>query len=250
MFEYGGVVAGTEDARAALDGVLARVRARHGNAVLGTDATIERSIPAPPAIATLLPGGLRPGAVYSLDAPGALLLALLAEASRAGSWCGAVGIPELGAEAAERAGIDLDRLVLVPRPGERWLAAAAAVAEVLAVVALRPSGRVRDADAARLAARLRDRGAVLLTIGPWPQAEAMLSIDDSRWSGLGLGHGCLAEREVDVIATSRRSPAPRRVRVVLEGGTLRLAQGPGLRAVPERAQRDGGPALPMRRVAG
>ena len=84
------------------------------------------ALPAYPALSRLLPGGgLRPGSVYTL-APGAasvsLLLALLAPPSQAGSWCGVVGMPHLGAEAAERLGVDLSRLVVIPDPGSRWLA--------------------------------------------------------------------------------------------------------------------------------
>ena len=60
---------------------------------------VRHLVPVHPALAGLLDGGLQPGAAYSVSG-GALLLALLAEPSQAGSWCGVVGIPELGAEAA------------------------------------------------------------------------------------------------------------------------------------------------------
>ena len=100
-----------------------------------------RSIPTPPAIAALLPdGALRQGAVYSLGPSAALLMALLAAPSAAGSWCGVVGVPEFGVEAAKGFGIDLDRLVLIPHPGEHWLAVTAAIADVMGVVATRPPG--------------------------------------------------------------------------------------------------------------
>ena len=124
-----------------------------------------------------------------------LLLALLAQPSQSGSWCGVVGMPQLGAEAAEGLGVDLSRLVLIPDPGPRWLAVTATIAEVLPVVAVRPSGRATDAEVSRLAARLRDRGAVLLVQGPWPQAEAVLEVGDPVWTGLGRGHGYLAGRD-------------------------------------------------------
>ncbi|GAB3331132.1 hypothetical protein GCM10027452_04390 [Micromonospora halotolerans] len=39
-----------------------------------------------------------------------MIVALLAEASRAGSWCAVVGVPTFGAGAAAEAGIALDRL--------------------------------------------------------------------------------------------------------------------------------------------
>ena len=61
-------------------------------------------------------------------------------------------MPRLGAEAAEGLGVELARLVLIPDPGARWLAVTSTVAEVLSVVAVRPSGRAADGEIARLAA--------------------------------------------------------------------------------------------------
>ncbi len=182
--------------------------------------------PVPRELAQLLPdGGLKAGAAYSLATSGALLLALLAEPSREGHWCGVVGMPEFGAEAAGHAGIALDRLALVPDPADQWLATTAALVEALPVVAVRPSGRVGEGEAARLMSRLRDRGGVLLVHGPWPKAEAQLSVSAVRWAGVGDGHGHLTSREVTVTVGSRRTPVPRSVRLVLptpDGGLSRL----------------------------
>ncbi len=84
--------------------------------------------------------GCAPGSAYSIASSASLLSALLAAPSQAGSWCGVVGVPQFGAEAAERLGVDLSRLVLIPEPGPRWLAVTATIAEVLPVVAVRPGG--------------------------------------------------------------------------------------------------------------
>ncbi len=196
-------------------------------------------LPVHPALAALLPGGgLRPGAAYSLSRSTSLMLALMSQPSQAGSWCGVVGMPRLGAEAAERLGVDLSRLVLIPDPGARWLAITATIAEVLPVVAVRPAGRAPDGEIARLAARLRDRGAVLLVQGPWPQAEAVLELDAPEWTGLGRGHGYLSGREVTITASSRRWPRPRRSRLLLPdaaGAITAVAPPvPALAAVPEQ----------------
>ncbi|MGP3534864.1 hypothetical protein ACTU3I_08735 [Microbacterium sp. RD1] len=199
-------------------------------------------VPTHPAFAGLLPGGgLRPGASYSLTPSAALLLALMARPSQDGAWCAAVGMPDLGVEAAERYGLDLDRLVLVPDPGPRWLAITAAIAEVMPVVAVRPPARVSEGDVSRLAARLRDRGSILLVQGVWPQVEASIEVADPRWSGLGPGHGYLAGRELTVSVTSRRSPSARRARMLLPAadGTVSLlgpvaaAERPRLETVPD-----------------
>ena len=188
-------------------------------------------LPVLPALTALLPGGgLRPGSAYSIAPSASLLFALLAAPSQAGSWCGVVGVPRLGVEAAERLGVDLSRLVLIPDPGSRWLAVTATIAEVLPVVAVRPGGRASDGDVSRLAARLRDRGAVLLVQGPWAQAEASIGVADPDWTGLGNGHGYLAGRELTVTVTSRRTPVPRRGRVLLPdvGGALVSIRSPSV----------------------
>ncbi|WP_394278762.1 hypothetical protein [Microbacterium sp.] len=173
-------------------------------------------LPTHPALADLLPGGgLRPGSSYSLGGSMSLLFALLAQPSQTGSWCGVVGMPGFGAEAAQKAGVDLSHLVLIPEPGPRWLAVTSTIADVLPVVAVRPPSRAKDADISRLAARMRERGVVLLVQGPWPQTEAMIDVTDARWSGLGDGYGLLTDRELTVTVSSRRFPVPRSSRMLL-----------------------------------
>lgn len=203
-------------------------------------------LPTHPALAGLLPGrGLRPGTAYALGTSLSLLFALLAQPSQTGSWCGVVGMPGFGAEAAERAGVDLSRVVLIPDPGPRWLAVTATIADVLPVVAVRPPERAKDADISKLAARLRDRGAVLLVQGPWPQTEAMLDVADPRWSGLGDGDGYLSERELTVTVSSRRFPVPRSTRVLLPATDGALSEAPLRESLA--GERIGAP-VPMRRA--
>ncbi len=175
-----------------------------------------RLLPTHEAIAPLLPGGgLKQGAAYSIDRSATLVMTLLAGPSAAGTWCGVVGMPEFGVEAASRFGIDLDRLVLVPHPGDQWLAVTAAVADVLGVVVTRPPKRASDASVSRLAARLRQRGTTLIVLGTWPQSEAMLSLSASEWEGIGEGHGYLSARRATVTVTSRTTGRPRSARLWL-----------------------------------
>ncbi len=173
-----------------------------------------RLISTHPAIAALLPGGgLKQGTTYAVDHSATLVMALLAGPSTAGSWCAVVGMPEFGAEAASRFGIDLERLVLVPHPGEHWLSVTAALADVLSVVVTRPPKRASDSNVSRLTARLRQRGSTLIVLGPWPQSEAMLSLSDSNWSGIGQGSGHLSARQVTVTVSSRAGGRPRSARL-------------------------------------
>ena len=60
------------------------------------------------------------GGSYTVDSA-SLALALLAGPSAAGGWCGVVGVGDFGVEAAQALGVDLDRTVLVPDPGDQWL---------------------------------------------------------------------------------------------------------------------------------
>lgn len=195
---------------------LERVRALRGRI-----KQMERIRVDAPAIATLpgladaLPGGvLRQGAAYSVIGSLSLVMGLLAGPSGAGAWCGVVGIPDFGVEAAALSGVDLDRLVLVPRPGKNWLTITAALVDAVGVVVTRPLDRVSPADSARLASRLRQRGTTLIALGEWPRAEARLSVAGSVWSGVGRGHGYPVGREVTV-AVADRAGAPRTARLIL-----------------------------------
>ena len=190
-------------------------------------------LPTSPGIAELLPGGvLRAGAAYSVHSSTSLALALLAGPSAAGAWCGVVGMPSLGVEAAAAAGVDLDRLVLVPEPGEQWLQVTAALADVVTVVLARPPASLSAAEVARLGSRLRQRGSTLVALGDWPQSEATLRVSDDRWMGLGDGHGYLAARRVTVSVTGRTlTGKPRRKQLWLPD-TEQSIRPAGLAGVP------------------
>lgn len=175
----------------------------------------DKALPVASALVALLPGpGLRRGATVAVEAPvgrGArsLALALAAEASAAGSWCAAVGLGDLGLLAAHEMGVALSRFPQVPSPppGE-WPAVVAALLEGMEVVlAAPPRGRVPPAAGRRLAARARERGAVLVRVGgQWPEgADVVLSIIRAEWEGLGRGHGHLRARRVEVEVGGRRS---------------------------------------------
>jgi hypothetical protein len=187
-----------------------------------------RLLPTHPALADLLPGGgLKQGVMYSVESSATLLLALLAGPSAAGSWCGVVGVPEFGIEAAASFGIDLDRLVLVPAPGEQWLAVTAAIADVLTVVVIKPPRQASESNLARLTARLRQRGSTLIVVGShsaWPQSEAMLSLSQSSWSGIGDGAGHLTARQVTVTVSTRTGGRPRSARLWLPDPELQFAR--------------------------
>jgi len=162
-----------------------------------------RALDMAPTVAGLLPGGLKTGAAYTIEGSTSLVMALMAGPSQAGAWCGVVGVPTFGTEAAAAAGIDLERLALVPYPGDQWLPVTAALADVLTVVVVRPPMMPSDGTVARLMSRLRERGTTLIVLGRWPAAEARLEVTRSEWHGLGEGHGYLRSRQLTVGVTSR-----------------------------------------------
>ncbi len=198
-------------------------------------AHADRSLPTAPALSALLPGGvLRAGSSYSVLGSTALAMLMMAGPSDHGAWCGVVGLPTFGAEAAAGLGVALDRLVLVPDPGSEWLSVVATLLDVLTVVVVQPPREVTAAEASRLSARMRDRGAALVVTAPWPGAVARLQAAEQLWSGLGTGFGHLAAREVTVSVTGRRTASrPRQHRLWLPDatGTVR-AVTPVLESAP------------------
>jgi hypothetical protein len=219
----------------------------------------EHLLPVPAAFRPLLPGsGLRRGSTVAVSRSGSLALALVAGASAAGSWVAAVGLPDLGVVAAAESGIALERLALVPHPGSRaWATVVAALLDAIDVVLVRPPTGLRTADARRLSARARERGAVLVPLGAWPEpADLRLSVAASQWQGLGQGHGRLESRWVEVVVGGRGAAArERRARLwlpspaVTRGGPyVELAAPPGtqpLVAVPPAGPRAVPAAVPV-----
>jgi hypothetical protein len=172
-------------------------------------------LPVLPELAAVLPGGgLRRGSTVAVTSGSWLLLALLAQASRTGSWCGVVGWPQLGALAAVEVGVVLDRLVAVPEPGDQWLAVTAALLDGADLVVARPPPHAEPRDLRRLATRARERKSVLLAAGEWPGAELRLSTVDSTWLGLEHGAGHLSARQLTVRVEGRGSASrPQETRI-------------------------------------
>lgn len=182
---------------------------------LGTALAQERSLPLAPFLAGIFPeGGLRQGSTVVVGQgafPGATYLALLllASASAAGSWCAVVGAPDLGLVAASQMGVQLERLALVPEPGAQWPVVTASLLEGFDIVLLHPPQAVRPAEARKLQARARERGAVLAVVSaPWPEAADMrLCVSAGYWHGLERGHGHIQEVEIEVSAEGRGAAA-------------------------------------------
>jgi hypothetical protein len=187
----------------------------------------------------LLPHGvLRSGVVYTVDNSTSLVMAVLGTATVEGAWAAVVGLPDFGVEAAAGFGIDLARLVLVPAPGEHWLAVTAALVDVLPLVVVQPQRTVGAAEMARLSARLRQSGCTLVVAGAWAQSEAALCVTGTGWEGVGAGHGYLTGRTLSVTVAERNGPRREElIHLPDPAGTDPVGAGPVAT----------GPALPARR---
>ncbi|MBI2168740.1 MAG: hypothetical protein HYU28_04455 [Actinobacteria bacterium] len=139
---------------------------------------------------------LRRGSVVSIEgAPGSgvtsLTLSLLAAVTSTREWVAAVEAEgshgTLSAAAAVEAGVALDRLAVVRGVStQRWANVVAALLEgVTLTVADLPLG-VKPADARRLTTRARERGAILVVLGSWPDRVAVrLRAEGGPWRFVG-----------------------------------------------------------------
>jgi hypothetical protein len=197
-------------------------------------AVNDRFLPVPEALAPLVPfGGLRRGSVAQVEGSASVLLALATAACRGGAWCAVLGLPDLGLAAAAEIGLPLDRVALVPRPGASTPAVLAAAIDGFDVIVVGNVPHLVDRDRRQLSSRLRHREAVLLSTEPWPGAELVLSVTESRWAGVGEGDGSLRGRELAVRVGGRGAVAGRVVR-----GRLQSPDGVHLLPVSPTAQPD------------
>jgi hypothetical protein len=210
MFDYRGVAPQTASSR--IHELQQRVQRMQGSA-------ISRTLESLPGLSGVIQ--LRTGEAYAVDSP-SLAMALVAGASQAGEWIAIVGAPDLGLEAAAGFGIDLDRTVVVPRPGELWLSVTAGLLDVATIVIAKPPVPVSGQQAERLKSRLRMKDAALVCWGEWPRSDATLTISESSWLGLGHGHGRLTARRV--VVSVRQGGPVRRVPLWLPGPDQQVAE--------------------------
>jgi hypothetical protein len=121
----------------------------------------------------------------------------------------------------------------------------AALLDAVEVVLVQPTAPVTPTVQRRLVARARDRGSVLVQAGGhagvWAaQPDLTVTAGTSRWEGVGVGHGRLRARQVEVTVAGRRSAVrPRSAVLWLPGPDGRIAvaapRSPAARPAPDRA---------------
>ena len=194
----------------------------------------ERLLPVRDVLAALLPlGGLRRGTVIEVDGV-SLLCALLAASSAAGSWTAIVGAPSFGIIAAAEQGVVLERTVFVSKPpADLAPTVVAALGDALDLVVIGAGVITRSGDARRLTARARERGGVLFSLGPWPEAvDLRARVHAYRWEGIGFGCGHLQTCSIEVEVEGRGAAARAR------RGLIRLL-GPSEALLVDNKRADG-----------
>ena len=180
----------------------------------------EQSLPVAGELGRVLPlGALQRGTVVVVEgARGAgatsIAFTLAAAATAAGEWAAAVDLDRtLGLEAAAAAGVTLERFAVVRGvPHDRWATTVAALLDGITLVLAEVPRHARVGEARRLAARARERGAVLVTVpvpgACWPgEAALRLSARGGDWTGLAHGAGLLGERSRRVTVSGRGAVA-------------------------------------------
>lgn len=188
--------------RAALiDDLRAKVRQLEGRPQVA-------SLTVHPALSGML--DLQVGHAYTVDSATLAMLVMAGPSSHDGAWCAVVGADDFGMEAAQSFGVDLERTVLVPDPGEDWLAVVAALVDVVSVVVV--AGRdISARDAQRMAARLYERQSIIIAWdGAWPRARAHVRLTDVVWHGVERGSGHLQSRQATIEVQQVGRPAARR----------------------------------------
>src|ERR1700722_14111270 len=137
-------------------------------------------------------GGLRRGATVVVEAPVglgglSLALSLVSEASTRGHWAAVVGVDDPGVVAMAELGVDLRRVLFVPRPGGAWAESAADLLDGVDLVIVRPPSRPGHQSSRRLMDRVRERGSVLVALSEprvsWPlPADILFRVTQAEWA--------------------------------------------------------------------
>lgn len=152
-----------------------------------------RRLPLGEPWASLVPGGgLRRGATVVIQAPAgsgglSVALSLLTEASAQGHWAGVVGVDDPGVVAMAELGVDLRRVLFVPRPRGAWVESAADLLDGVDLLVVRPPSRAAHVVARRLMDRVRERGVALIVLceptAAWPlPADLSFTITQAHWA--------------------------------------------------------------------
>ncbi|MDR7381264.1 hypothetical protein [Promicromonospora iranensis] len=217
MFDTVAPPTALERARAALQSVERRVGVEH------RDQVVELAPPSPAPLTELLPDGDLPLGTAVTVQGSASLMGWLLGATQRDRWVALVGWPELSPVALAEAGVDLERVVVVPDTGGRTADVLAALLDGVEIVVAGPQVRLTASERRRLLARARQRATTILSPTPWESAAFMLDVEQTRWSGPDHGDFWLREAHLSVLRRSRMDGAGTRFEVARHGTTAPTA---------------------------
>jgi len=116
-----------------------------------------------------------------------LALSLVSEASAQGHWAAVVGVDDPGVVAMADLGVDLRRVLFVPRPRGAWAESTADLLDGVDLLVVRPPSRAAHGAARTLMNRARERSIVLIALcepsAPWPvPADLSFDITRAQWA--------------------------------------------------------------------
>jgi hypothetical protein len=196
--------------------------------------------PEPQPLTELLPGGALPtGAVVTvqnsaLRRGSASLTTWLLGATQGDRWLGVVGWPALGLVALHEAGVNVERLVVVPDVAGRGAAVLAALLAGFEVVVAGPQLALSPSERRRLLTRARQLDTTLVSALPWEGAALTLEVEQTRWSGPDHGDRYIRDADLTVVRHSKADGPGRRFAVVRHGTTAPTATAVATRAVAGR----------------
>lgn len=180
----------------------------------------EHLLPVPEVFHTVLPGGgLQRGWTTRVDGGSsarALAWALLSNITTTGGWIATVDVPGISLSAAREVGVAIERVLVVTSPDPAaWSATIGAlIGSVDVIVFAAPRHRVQPSEYRRMSSRCRERGTVMLELASTGegqlQYDVAFTVNPVEWQGLGIGHGCLQSRGLDVSVSGRRTKGPAR----------------------------------------
>lgn len=171
-------------------------------------------VPLPAGLESLLPGGLTRGSVLGIRGSTSVTLAVMAAAMGSAGWAAVVGRGDLGWVAASEAGVDLARVVHVPRPGPAAADVVAACVDGFDVVVLGDAVDLGPGARRSLLGRIRSHGTVVLAAWPGvPMLRATVHGGDGCDGGAGhvRGRSISVRREgmpAVVVLRMESRPAP------------------------------------------
>jgi len=177
-----------------------------------TDSSV---FPMDSALVSLFPkGGLCKGSSYSLDSSASLLWSLVAESTKQGIWCAIIGIPDLGIGIAKEVGVNINRVVLIPSPGPKWMAVLGDLIETVGICVLGSFSAPGATQLSTLHSRLRNHKTSLLVRATWPNSKTSFAVTH-QWSGVRSGEGLLQTHHLHITAKSHSGEAIRSCDVLI-----------------------------------